>query len=417
MRARRSLLTLLLPLALATACASRPHSNPFDPANPETGGRPAGFVALAGSGFVDLRWSAAGVGGDVGFQIYRRVEGEADFSAVTDVLPGFVTSYGDFSLQNGRRHEYRLYYVFGGVLGGLPAEDSATPGTTRAYVTELDRPALDWLTPDGRHVRGRATEAFGPTFLAYDRRRSRLWVSDTFDGSVRSYDPILGPQASIVGLSEPVSLAVDSLNGDLWICDQGRGSVFHYTTLGAPRAPTSLDGLSFPTGIALDPADGSLWVCERSGNRVRRFFRSGVPNGVTDVFAPSRVAVDSSTREPWITSFDGRNVVHLNASGTPVDTIALDGPIGLTVDPRRGRIWIADSRAGRLVALRRSGLVEFTVGGLSRVNEVDVDLATGECWAAVPGLAAVVRVAPDGRVLAQTGGLANPYDVLVDTGP
>jgi sugar lactone lactonase YvrE len=169
--------------------------------------------------------------------------------------------------------------------------------------------------------------------------------------------------------------------------------------------------------VALDPADGSLWVCERNANQVRRFFRSGTPISSIAVVAPSRIAVDSTTRDAWVSSFDGRNVVHLLASGAPVDTIPLQGPIGIAVDWRRGRIWVADARAGQVVAMRRSGLIEFTVGGLSRVNDVSVDLATGDCWATAPGVSSAARIGADGTLRQWLPGLANPYGVLADSGP
>ena len=109
MRARLALLTLAL---LAAGCAKRERANPFDPQNPETGGRPTGFTTTAGPGLVEMRWDAPHVAGPVGFQVWRRVAGEAAFSALSLPLPGSQTTLSDFGLANGLLHEYRLYYVF-----------------------------------------------------------------------------------------------------------------------------------------------------------------------------------------------------------------------------------------------------------------------------------------------------------------
>ena len=46
MRRVAALLTVAL---LAAGCSERARLNPFDPANPDTGGQPAGFVAIAGN--------------------------------------------------------------------------------------------------------------------------------------------------------------------------------------------------------------------------------------------------------------------------------------------------------------------------------------------------------------------------------
>lgn len=419
MRARLALLTLAL---FAAGCAKREHANPFDPENPETGGRPTGFAATAGPGLVELRWNVPNVPGPVGFQVYRRVAGEADFSPASLLLPASVTSLTDFGLANGVLHEYRLYYVFGTQSGGLPASDYATPGPRRPWVAELGEPGFaparaHLLSPDGHHVRRTLTGLFGPTGVAYDRSRDRVWVADTYDGSVLSFDPDYVTRAAIVGLSEPVAIAVDSTFDDLWVCDQARGAVLHYTRSGAPKGPTSIASLSYPTSIALDPVDGALWVCERNGNRVRRFSRSGTPLSAIATFSPSRVAVDSTTRDAWVTSAEGGRVLHLPYSGGVADSFAVAAPVGIAVDWRRGRIWVADAAGGQVLAMRRSGLVEFAVRGLPAAREVAVDLASGECWATVDGLDAVVRISPAGAVLERLGGFRHPWGIVVDSGP
>jgi hypothetical protein len=50
-------LSLSLSLALAiAACSNREHLNPLDPENPETGGVPWQFSAVAADRSVSLRW-------------------------------------------------------------------------------------------------------------------------------------------------------------------------------------------------------------------------------------------------------------------------------------------------------------------------------------------------------------------------
>jgi sugar lactone lactonase YvrE len=378
-------LAAFLALALIAGCSERPRSNPFDPANPSTGGRPAGFQAIAQNGAVSLRWQPAGSPGTAGYVVYRRVQGETDFRDISSVLSISASSYYDAGAANGLLHEYRLYFVLDGALSGLPAEDSATPGPRRVWVADLSGRTLSLLSADGRYAATTSGGYLGPTGVAFDARNRRTWVADTYDGRVVGVSATGFGSLSIGGLTEPVAIAVDSTRDDLWVCDQARDAVYHYTLGGAPNTPFSLGGIDTPLSVASDPVDGSIWVCERGGDRVRRYSNAGSPAGAPIVAAPSRVAVDS-----------------------------LSGPIGVAVESRRGRIWIADAIAGTVVALDRTGAVQLRVTGLPRVREVAVDLATGECFASVPGIGRVVRLSPTGAVLTSAGGFVDPYGVVVE---
>lgn len=413
----RALLALLILASVAAGCARRDRANPFDPGNPDTRGRPAGFVAIAGRGVVELRWERASLPGEVGFELFRRRPGEADFSAITGLLPAASTGHVDFPVPDGERLEYRLYYVLGGLVSGQPAEDVATPGPRRPWVADVLARSLYRLSNDGRRVAETRSGFLGPTAVTVDGANRRVWVADPFQGRVLGIDPDGVTRVTLTAFTEPVAVAVDAGRGDAWICDQARDAVYHYTLLGQPKAPSALTGIDAPLDAATDPVRGTLWVCERGGNRVRLFRSDGTPLASAALAAPSRVAVDTSTGDAWVTSFEGARVVRFDASCTPRDTVPLQGPIGVAVDGREGRIWVADARAGAVVALRRSGLEEFRVAGLGRLDDVAADPFDAGCWVTSPGLGQVVRVAPPGVVVERGGGFYSPSGIAIDPGP
>lgn len=406
----------LLAFALVAGCSSREHANPFDPQNPVTNGRPGGFAALAGAQLVELRWTRPVLAGDFAYRLFRRVAGEADFQQIAPDLSGNVTSYFDFALENSVLHEYRLYYVFSGATGGLPAEDRATPGPLRPWCADLARRTLTQVTPDGRHALAETGGFFGPTHVAADPATGAVWLSDTYDGQVVILDPLNGRTNIRGGPAEPVAIALDPIDRSAWICDQGRDAVFHYTSRGIPGSPAQLTNLLTPIGVACDPVSGAVWVCEKGGNRVRRFARDGTPLGATSLTAPSRVAVDSLTGDAWVTSFESGRLVRFSSAGAAQDTVPMSGPIGVAVDNRRDRIWVAEARAAQVVAVRRGGAIEFRVGGLGETREVAVDLATGDAWVTAPGIRALVRISASGAVLEKLTGFSDPYGIALDPG-
>lgn len=412
----RAVAALLILAAVLAGCSSRDRLNPFDPANPRTGGRPADFRAFADDDFVLLRWTPQRQSGLTGFQLFRRGPGQPSFQAISGVLSPADGFFTDRGVANGSTYEYRLFYVFTDGLGDLPATDRATPGPVRPWVSEFNGGTIARLTADGRYVTSRSGGFNSANDLAVDRNTGVVWVSDPFGGKVQVFDPIQGTFVNISGLSEPGDLALDLSDQTAWICDTGAGAVRHYTRFGTQASP-SLDLLDQPIGVAFEQTNRILWVCERGGDRVRTFLSNGAAQWTVPLSRPSRVAIDSTTREGWVTSFTDGAVYRLSAVGVRLDSLtSLGGPIGVAVDPRRGRIWVCDALAGRLVALRRDATVEFQVTGLTEVREVAVDLATGDAWATLPPEGRVVRVGPDGTVLAQATGLIDPAAIAIDPG-
>lgn len=399
--------------ALVAGCSSREHANPFDPQNPVTRGRPPGFAALAGSQFVELRWIRPSLSEDFGYRLFRRTAGQGDFFPIAD-LGGSDTRYPDVGLENGTLYEYRLYYVFSGAMGGLPAEDHATPGALRPWCADLSLRTLIAVTPDGHHILSQTGGFFGPTHVAVDPTRGTVWISDTYDGRVEIFNPASQSGPDLRAFTEPVAIALDPIDESAWICDQARNTVFHYTADGVLAG--QLSGITTPIGVACDPTSGAVWVCARGDNQVRFYSRAGALLGSKAVTAPSRVAVDSLTGDAWATSFSGQGAVHIDGTGQILGTVPLSGPIGVAVDNRRGRIWVADARAGQVVSIRRSGTIEFRVGGLVETREVTVDLATGDAWVTAPGIHAVVRVSISGEVRERLTGFSDPYGIALDPG-
>ena len=206
----RSRLALLVALGcLVAGCSNRDHSNPFDPANPQTRGRPVGFAALAGNQLVMLQWQPTGGAGVLGFELSRRLHPESSYVQISDLLPTSASQFNDFGLINGVEHSYRLYYVLATGLAGSPAEDAATPGPLRPWVTDFSGHALLRLTPDNRHVAFSDQNFTGPAAVAVDRIFSTS-RSRRSNGATRSLRNRVGRLKPVRKLNKSATSAVMS---------------------------------------------------------------------------------------------------------------------------------------------------------------------------------------------------------------
>jgi len=424
MRARVALLALALALA---GCSQRERANPFDPGNPATGGRPANFAALAGNGTVKLQWSAASAPELIGYEVYRRIDGDTAWVPITGIIPPPTSEFIDVALANGVDHHYRVRYVFTRGPSSLWAEDVATPGPLVPWVSDAAEAAVYRITADGRHIaeRLRLDGAGGPMIsagdLGVDPTDGTVWVLDPDGRSVSIYDPVKhGTVVATPNLANPAVLAIDPVSHMAWVGDDISNTGQVVELLPSGSLVTRIQNASRPIGVAVDPGDQSLWICERDVNQVMHLDASMNLIAITPVIAPTRVAVDSATHEAWVTSYSHSKVLRLAADGARIDSVGgILGPVGIAIDPRRGRIWVADFDGGQVIALRRSGAVEVAITRLGGATFLAVDLASGEVWATLQTARAVVRLSASGSgsVLRQVGGFTVPYGIGLYAGP
>ena len=391
--------------------------NPLDAANPESGGAPEGFNAIADFVSVRLVWRPRPDLAIDGFQLYRLAPFDNLYQPLGGLLPRTASQFFDGNAINGLDYHYRLHYVINGELAATFATDVATPGPVRAWVGDVAGGRLLRLTPDARDVLTQQLGFGTPFSIAVTPDFGPVWVSDNESGKVKVVDPQgLQLPVTIAGVPQPFSMALDPFDHTAWICDLA-GSVRHYAANGAPAVPPGLVQMEQPGGIATSAADGVVWVTEFGGSRVRRFDRDGTPVGARPIPAPSRVAVDSLTGEAWVTSLSTGWVWLVSPGMVALDSLRLQGPIGLALDWRRRTAWIADAAADQVVAVNMdTRAVRFRLLALGEPRDVSVDLERGEAWVVGRVAGRVYRFSPTGVLLGSVGGLGEPYEVRLDRG-
>lgn len=412
----RRVAALLALLFLAASCSRRERANPLDGENPQTGGAPEGFNAIAGASSVSLHWAARPDLPIDGFQLLRFQPGDSLYRLLGPVLANSTSQFIDTGARSGLEYRYRLYYVINSGLGERFAEDVATPGPLHPWVVDAGGGRLIRLSPDGRDVAIQRPGFGESSGLAVTPGLGPVWVSDPISGIVNIVDPgdLLGPR--LRGLGQPSTMALDPIDESAWICVSD--AVQHFQATGAPGNPASLGTLlQDPEGVATSAQDGALWVVEFAGARVRRYDRGGTPLGGRPLLNPSRVAVDSTSGEGWVTSVASGYVWHLSPALVVLDSLRFQAPFGIALDWRRRTAWIVDPATGELLAINMdTRAVRFRIGGLGAPRDVAVDLASGDVWFVSAATGRAFRYSATGVGLATVGDLGEPAEIRLDPG-
>ena len=400
-----------------SGCGDRARTNPLDPRNPRTGGRPLGFVAIAGAARVELRWQALNSTGVLGFRLERRSPGDPNFHQLGELNPPGSTGTLDNDVRNDLTSTSRLTVVLNdGSNASQPAEANARPGPELIWVADPGADFVLRLSPDGRNVVLGLSNLQTVNRIAVDPERGELWVSEPFEGRVRLFSPAGIALGTFPGFASPNALSVDYAAHAVWVANEQSGVVMRVNSLGQTEAASP--SFALPTDV-LAVFDSTAWVVEQAGARLRHIGRDGGVLTTTSGFVdPRRAAIDFLDGSVWVSDYSGGKVVHVGRDGQEIDTFpGFDHPYGIGVDPGRGLVWIGLDGADALSAIDRTGTERVRVEGVSRPRGLAVNARTGEVGVTAFGSGEVLLVSPSGAVLERNPSLQAPVDVVVDLGP
>ncbi|WP_322510881.1 NHL repeat-containing protein [Chloroflexus sp.] len=219
-------------------------------------------------------------------------------------------------------------------------------------------------------------------------------------------------------------------DGTLYLAESGRG-IWVFAPDGALRTTFGADELLDAYDVALGP-DGDLYVADYGRNAIVRFSATGAFLGrwgghgdAPDQFglsAPQRIATgaDGSVyaldARPGPDGLAASSIVRFSAEGRFIERIALPpdlAPSDLVVD-RNGTIYLAESFAGAIVKLAPDGSVLARWGDPANPAQLagpvlDIDRAGYLYLATYAGT--ILRLAPDGTIVARGGAPATPGSI------
>ncbi len=412
------LLLCLLVQALGVACTERSRSNPLDPQNPQTGGKPTGLRVISELDTIRLSWNRLLLQDLSGFNVYRKLPNESDFTLLGQTTAQ-SNSYQDLSDRFGVLHSYRITARVGNLETPPSDEVTTTPGPTIVWVADIDSRAVIKLTHDGQHEILRSRAFLNPWRLRVDERRGNVWVLDDLTGDFGHLDQ----KGQLLGVHEKffdaVGLALDPEDGSVWVAENAEHSLSRFDSNGKLLA--RVDSLPELAALAFNPHLQELWALTNAGEQLLRVEKNSAR--ITRVeLQPSwngpvgDLAIRATTGEAWIAA--GDRVVRLDEHGK----VAFVSPdefryaIRVALDQASGACWmITDSRQYRndssVFRFAAHGTIELKVEGFGRPQSLAVNPYDASCYVLDTLHGRLVRISAAGQL---TNGYTNflaPIDI------
>ncbi|KAA3616391.1 MAG: hypothetical protein DWQ05_11690 [Calditrichaeota bacterium] len=364
-------------LVLSAACSDRERSNPLDPQNPSSKGKPGPPVLYSTRDSVYISWSHLQFSDASSFNIYVREENESDFRLLEKVQPPLFF-YWDTGCEYEKNRWYKISVSSAGFESVLSDEVQIRPG---------------------------------PTFL---------WATDRFRGQVTKYShdgryPVL----NVRGFTEPFRIAMDTTENMFWVTDLWDGRLKQMSQRGiVANENISLLGM---TDFAFDIGDDVVWATSYNFNAVARFNVAGLKELEISTFnSPWYVAVNTDSNKVFVLNDNSGEIVRMNYEGQiEARKTGFEGFWSMVYDQKRDRLWVGyldfliavDDALGEMVTSQQ-------ISGFTRVAEIAIDFETGDIWCIDmvegDGQSRVLKLSGDGDELLVLPGFSEPWALAVN---
>jgi len=401
------LLFLFAAIVLCFHCSDRKRSNPLDPQNPDTKGKPTGLRIYSEFDTITLLWYSIDVTGLIGYNIYRKTGSDSSYQLIHET-PAESTRFVDRNVVYDLKYFYKISALTSG-YESLPSDSvSITPGPTTIWVTDTDNRYIHKISHDGLHEIDRLSVDGYPWDIIVDSRDQSFWYSDLLWGYIyRFKDQVWKIYDSPSTWWEPVDIVFDFERNLLWGADD-RGIIIRIS----PDAADSLleinhESFLSPVSVSVSQQSGKCWVADPGSNKV--FYISGSGNFVHQVsfefIHPMAVAVDNNDGSCWIA--DSSRIVKLDFDGNFMQSITANFQYAylLDVNQQTGEIWVIDygitHPTSRVLKFEKTGSQIAEVDGFNYPRALAVNPYDNGCYVADTENGRLVRLSAQGEILSE----------------
>ncbi len=382
------------------ACTDRERSNPLDPKNPDTQGKPTGLRVYSIQDTVFLQWDAINLDDLIGYQLYRRRSDESDFSPLI-LLSRSLTSFKDFDVEFNIRYEYQLTALGRNYESAPSPPQRITPGPTLSWAVNNLSGQLIKLSHDAQHQIFRVSGFFTLVDVEPNPNSGEVWVVERlsrFIGNAVRVSASGRVREPIVPFVGPVDAAIHFDSNAVWVADREDGVVAKLDSLGGRLF--AIQDFAAPTALDVDQRSGACWVADAASRRVARIPADGSAFALAPApfFSLQSLVVNSRDGSVWVA--DSSRVVKLAEDGSHELTLAYNFEFAskVSVNENTGEVWVIDFRPSRVLKFSENGDLLFELGGFLAPRDLAANPFDNGCVVADTDNNRLVKIDASGAI-------------------
>lgn len=413
------ILTLTFLFSL-NSCSERERSNLFDP-NGDSNSPEINFRLTSGDSIITLKWTQPSFSDYSGFNLYRKLEGETNFSLLT-FLSKNQDEYNDY-IQN-----YDISYKYYLTIVGQDNESSPTktvqivPGPDTFWVLDRWGFYILHLTYDLGHILLQYYGAWMPENLSFDLINKRALATYPVYHYIEIFNIETGEiTTGISSIRYPYDCAFEPQSKNFWVTDS---SGFVYTVNSLSGAENEISAsVKKPVQIKYSPKE-CFYILDAGLKKILVFDLQGELTGTIGQIGtytledPEIIEVSSDGNELYIVdqSQSDEILYRYFPSGGAAEKLCTEENItAVRLNPADNSIWISayNGSSSNILQLSYQGIRLNSLEGFSYISDFQINPDNGNLIIADSEKGVVTHIRSDSSIVGTFSKAVYPSKVYI----
>lgn len=392
-------------------CTERNRSNPLDPLNPITHGKPQGVQILSKQDTVILSWQSSPANNINSYNIYRTRYPSGDIEKYSEI-PGATAQFIDLNVDLGKTYAYQITSIVQDYES--PASDpvTITPGPTYTWVIDGGTGYILKLTHDCQHIIFKKFISSFPEYIAINPYTGAAWILDDYSNIIYA----LNAKGELLfykyGYLNPIAIDIHWKSGSAWLLDKTDNNYALNKIAADGMAVFNFSALRNPKGISVVQQTNNCWIADAQLRKVILVKTTSPVEEINYTFlSPQAVALHQPNGHLWVADssavlifdYQGKNIVSRIETSNFAYLLA--------INQNNGDCWVVEKTS--VSKFNLSGKLEFTIKGFYHPRSISVNSFNGSCLVVDGYPSRLVQISNDGISVTQISLVTYPTSVSV----